>query len=126
MSAPRHVIFGTGAIGLALLDALRRRGETVRLINRSGHARVPTEIEVIGGDARDPDFTTAVAKGARVVYQTLNPPYTEWTARFPDLQAGVLAAAEASGASSATRPASHSQRRASSVAVASLRNAVMA
>jgi nucleoside-diphosphate-sugar epimerase len=98
MSAPRHVIFGTGAIGLALLDALRRRGETVRLINRSGHARVPTEIEVIGGDARDPDFTTAVAKGARVVYQTLNPPYTEWTAQFPDLQAGVLAAAEASGA----------------------------
>jgi nucleoside-diphosphate-sugar epimerase len=98
MSTPQHVIFGTGAIGLALLDALGRRGETVRLINRSGHARVPTEIEVIGGDARDPDFTTAVAEGARVVYQTLNPPYAEWTAQFPDLQAGVLAAAEASGA----------------------------
>ena len=33
---PRHVIFGTGAIGLATLDALRRRGETARLVNRSG------------------------------------------------------------------------------------------
>ncbi len=31
-ATPRHVIFGTGAIGLAALDALRRRGETVRLI----------------------------------------------------------------------------------------------
>ncbi len=98
MSAPQHVIFGTGAIGLALLGALRHRGETARLVNRSGHARVPDDVEVVGGDARDPAFTTAVAKGARVVYQTLNPPYAEWTAQFPDLQAGVLAAAEASGA----------------------------
>jgi nucleoside-diphosphate-sugar epimerase len=95
---PRHVVFGTGAIGLAVLDALRRRGETVRLINRSGHAAVPGNVEVIGGDARDPAFATAVAGGAAVVYQTLNPPYTEWTAQFPRLQAGVLAAAEATGA----------------------------
>ncbi|HEX2810553.1 MAG TPA: hypothetical protein VHN80_30690, partial [Kineosporiaceae bacterium] len=71
----RHVIFGTGAIGLATLDALRRRGETVRLVNRSGRARVSDDVEVVGGDASDPDFTTAVAHGASVVYQTLNPPY---------------------------------------------------
>jgi nucleoside-diphosphate-sugar epimerase len=97
-ATPRHVIFGTGAIGLALLDALRRRGETARLINRSGSARVPADVEVLGGDARDPAFTTAVAQGADVIYQTLNPPYPDWTAQFPLLQAGVLAAAEAAGA----------------------------
>jgi nucleoside-diphosphate-sugar epimerase len=97
-AAPRHVIFGTGAIGLAVLDALRRRGETARLINRSGHARVPDDVEVIGGDARDPAFTTEVTRGAEVVYQTLNPPYSEWTAQFPLLQAGVLAATESTGA----------------------------
>jgi nucleoside-diphosphate-sugar epimerase len=97
-ATPRHVIFGTGAIGLATFDALRRRGETARLVNRSGHARVPEDVEVIGGDARDPAFTTTVADGAAVIYQTLNPPYTEWTAQFPLLQAGVLAAAEATGA----------------------------
>jgi nucleoside-diphosphate-sugar epimerase len=94
----RHVIFGTGAIGLATYDALRRRGETVRLVNRSGHAPVPDDVEVVGGDARDPAFTTAAARGASVVYQTLNPPYTQWTAQFPALQAGVLAAAEAARA----------------------------
>jgi nucleoside-diphosphate-sugar epimerase len=97
-ATPRHVIFGTGAIGLATFDALRRRGETARLVNRSGHARVPDDVEVIGGDARDPAFTTTVAEGAQVIYQTLNPPYAEWTAQFPLLQAGVLAAAEATGA----------------------------
>jgi nucleoside-diphosphate-sugar epimerase len=95
---PPHVIFGTGAIGLSLLDALRRRGETARLVNRSGSARVPDAVEVVGGDARNPAFTTEVARGAKVVYQTLNPPYPEWTEQFPLLQAGVLAAAEATGA----------------------------
>ncbi|TCO35599.1 nucleoside-diphosphate-sugar epimerase [Kribbella steppae] len=98
MTAPQHVIFGTGAIGLATFEALSSRGETVRLVNRSGQARVPAEVEVVGGDASDPEFTTAVAKGARVVYQTLNPSYPEWTAQFPGLQAGVLAAAQANGA----------------------------
>ena len=98
MTSPRHVIFGTGAIGLATCAALRRRGATVRMVNRSGHAAVPDDVEVVGGDARDPGFTTTVAEGARVVYQALNPPYHEWTAEFPALQAGVLAAAEAAGA----------------------------
>lgn len=97
-TAPRHVIFGTGAIGLATLDALRRRGETARLINRSGSAHVPDDVEVVGGDARDPAFSTDVTRGARVVYQTLNPAYSEWTAQFPQLQAGVLAAAGTAGA----------------------------
>jgi nucleoside-diphosphate-sugar epimerase len=98
MTTPRHVVFGTGAIGLATFDALRRRGETVRLVNRSGHARVPDDVDLVAGDARDPAFTTAVTAGAGVVYQTLNPPYAEWTEQFPALQAGVLAAAEANGA----------------------------
>ena len=97
MSTTRHEIFGTGAIGLATLDALRRRGETVRLVNRSGHARVPDDIEVVGGDASDPAFTTAVSQGASVLYQVLNPPYHQWAAQFPALQAGVLVAAEATG-----------------------------
>ena len=97
-NAPRHIVFGTGAIGLATLEALRRRGESVRMVNRSGSARVPEGIEVVGGDAGDPEFTVDVSRGAQVIYQTLNPPYARWTEEFPGLQAGVLAAAEAHGA----------------------------
>ncbi|MDF9749523.1 NAD-dependent epimerase/dehydratase family protein [Arthrobacter sp. ES3-54] len=98
MSAGLHVIFGTGAIGLATFDALRRRGRTVRLVNRSGQARVPDGVEVAGGDASDPAFAADAARGAAVVYQTMNPPYPEWGTQFPALQSGVLAAAETTGA----------------------------
>jgi nucleoside-diphosphate-sugar epimerase len=94
----RHVIFGTGAIGLAILDALRRRGEAVRLVNRSGSAPVPDGVEVVGGDASDPRFTTVVTAGATVVYQALNPPYSRWAQEFPGLQKAVLAGAEGAGA----------------------------
>jgi nucleoside-diphosphate-sugar epimerase len=97
-STAPHVIFGTGAIGLATMDALRARGERVRMVNRSGRAPVPADVEVVAGDASDPAFTIAVSSGARVVYQTLNPPYDRWTQLFPALQAGVVAAARAHGA----------------------------
>ncbi len=96
--APRHVVFGTGAIGLAAMEALLARGERVRMVNRSGKAAVPDGVEVVAGDASDPTFTTAVSAGAGVVYQTLNPPYHQWEERFPGLQAAVLAAAQANGA----------------------------
>ena len=94
----QHVIFGTGAVGLATLDALRRRGAQVRMVNRRGVAAVPDDVEVVGGDAADPDFTVAVTRGAEVVYQTLNPPYARWSQEFPGLQNGVLAGAQAAEA----------------------------
>jgi nucleoside-diphosphate-sugar epimerase len=80
------------------MDALRRRGETVRLVNRSGTAPVPDDVEIVRGDVSDPGFAAAAAQGARVVYQTLAPPYSQWVELFPALQAGVLAAAQATGA----------------------------
>ena len=98
MKSDLHVIFGTGAIGLATFDALRRRGRTVRLVNRSGKAHVPKDVEIVSGDATDPAFAARAARGANVIYQTMNPPYQEWSAQFPALQSGVLAAAEAAGA----------------------------
>jgi nucleoside-diphosphate-sugar epimerase len=93
-----HVIFGTGAVGMAIMETLLRRGERVRMINRTGTAEVPDGVDVLGGDAADPDFARRAAAGATVVYQALNPAYTKWAELFPALQAGVLAAAEAAGA----------------------------
>jgi nucleoside-diphosphate-sugar epimerase len=93
-----HVIFGTGAVGMAVMEALVRRGEPVRMVNRSGRADVPERVEVLGGDAADPEFTRRAAVGATVAYQALNPAYDQWLKVFPALQAGVLAGAEAAGA----------------------------
>ncbi len=93
-----HVIFGSGAAGLATVDALRRYGEPVRLVNRSGRGPVAEDVEVVGGDARDPEFCTWAARGADVLYQVLNSPYHRWPVEFPALQTAVLAAAQATGA----------------------------
>ncbi len=93
-----HVIFGTGPVGLAVMDVLLCRGKGVRLVNRSGRAAVPAGVQVVAGDATDTAFTRQVCAGAAVVYQCSNPPYTEWAERFPPLQAGVLAGAAAAGA----------------------------
>lgn len=93
-----HVVFGTGAIGMALIEDLHAEGRRVRAVNRSGTADVPDGVEVVGGDATIDAFTKATCADASVVYFCLNPPYTSWPTLFPPLQAGVVAGAEAAGA----------------------------
>src|SRR5262249_52733423 len=59
-SVAEHVIFGAGAVGLAIADSLLARGVApgnVRVVNRSGYASLPAGVQVLGGDASDPDFS---------------------------------------------------------------------
>ena len=94
-----HVVFGTGAVGMSVMDVLIQRGpRRVRMVNRSGRARVPHGVEVVGGDATDEVFAREASEGASVVYFALNPPYNKWPELFPRLQAGVLQGAAAAGA----------------------------
>jgi hypothetical protein len=94
-----HVIFGTGAVGMSVMDELIRRSRRrVRMVNRSGRARVPPGVEVVGGDATDEAFARGASEGASVVYFALNPPYNKWPELFPPLQAGVLDGAASAGA----------------------------
>jgi nucleoside-diphosphate-sugar epimerase len=93
-----HVVFGTGSVGLAVMDDLVRKGRLVRMVNRSGRADVAEDVEVVGGDATDSTFTREVSAGASVVYFALNPPYDRWPELFPSLQAGVLEGAASAGA----------------------------
>src|SRR5215210_4183644 len=93
-----HIVFGTGPVGLAVMDELVSKGKRVRMVNRSGRADVAEGVEVVGGDAADPTFTREVSAGASVVYFALNPPYDKWPELFPPLQAGVLEGASGAGA----------------------------
>jgi nucleoside-diphosphate-sugar epimerase len=93
-----HVVFGTGPVGLAIMDELVSKSKRVRMVNRSGRATVPHGVEVIGGDATDEVFTRKASDGASVVYFALNPPYNKWPELFPPLQAGVLEGAASAGA----------------------------
>jgi nucleoside-diphosphate-sugar epimerase len=98
MTNELHVVFGTGAIGLATIEILAARGTPVRAVNRSGRADVRDGVEVLSGDASDPAFAIEASAGASVVYQCLNPPYTQWPEMFPPLQASILEGASAAEA----------------------------
>jgi nucleoside-diphosphate-sugar epimerase len=93
-----HVIFGSGPLGMATARALLADGKRVRMVNRSGAAAAPDGVEIVRGNASDPDSVRAVTAGAAVVYQCAQPPYTRWPEEFPALQAAVLAGTAAQGA----------------------------
>jgi len=88
-----HVVFGTGAIGLALIDELNTMGLRVRAASRSGRADVPKGVEIVPGDASNAEAAAKAATGAGVVYQCLNPPYHQWAGLFPPIQDAVVHAA---------------------------------
>jgi nucleoside-diphosphate-sugar epimerase len=95
-----HVIFGTGALGMAIARQLVADGKQVRMVNRRVRAKLPPVVEFIIGDAADRNFTQDVCKRAQVVYHCANPRYDfkTWLKEFPPLQEGILAGAIASGA----------------------------
>ncbi|HEX9068538.1 MAG TPA: NAD-dependent epimerase/dehydratase family protein [Ktedonobacterales bacterium] len=94
-----HVIFGTGPLGKWTARELVRRGKHVRMVNRSGTADgLPGGVELVRADAYDAHQATALAAGATAVYQCAQPPYHEWVAKFPQLQASILAGAATAGA----------------------------
>jgi nucleoside-diphosphate-sugar epimerase len=98
MSTELHVVFGTGAVGQAVIRELRVRGHRVRAVSHSGRAGLDSDVEKLSGDAGDPAFANRACTGASVVYSALNPPYHQWPELFPRLQAGVLSGAASVGA----------------------------
>ncbi len=89
-----HVVFGTGQVGVALVAHLTCLGAPVRAVSRRRPAALADDVEWRAADVTDPEAAIDAAKGASVVYQCLNAPYTEWPERFPPLQRGVVTAAE--------------------------------
>ena len=112
MESELHVIFGTAALGQAVMRQLVCQGKRVRMVSRSGKIAAPVEapgtgpalrapapeVEVARGDAADPASTREVCRGAAVVYHCAAPPYTEWAEKYPPIQAGIIEGAGAAGA----------------------------
>jgi len=93
-----HVVFGTGQVGSALAAHLAGLGLAVRAVSRSRPVTLAGGIDWRAADVTDLEVAADAAKGASVVYQCVNAPYTQWPELFPPLQRGVLAAAERAGA----------------------------
>lgn len=98
MTGGLHVVFGTGSLGMALMEALRADGERVRMASRSGRATVPDGVELTRADATDVESAKAACEGASVVYLCAAPPYTDWAGNYLAMQTGVLEAAGAADA----------------------------
>ena len=64
-----HVVFGSGPVGLAVVDTLLSQGKRIRVVSRSGARRaLPDAVEVTRGDATRPEDTRQVCSGATHVY----------------------------------------------------------
>ena len=89
-----HVVFGTGQVGKALAAQLAGLDVAVRTVSRHRPPELADGIDWRAADVTDPQAAADAAKGAAVVYQCLNVPYTQWPKLFPPLQQAVLSAPE--------------------------------
>src|ERR1700759_5182515 len=84
-----HVVFGTGQVGNALAAHLAGLGIAAGGVPRP---RPPAlaGVDWRAADAGDPEAAADAAKGASVIYQCLNAPYTQWPERIPPPPRGGL------------------------------------
>ncbi|MEV6343306.1 NAD-dependent epimerase/dehydratase family protein [Actinoplanes sp. NPDC051851] len=94
----QHLVVGSGPIGSNVARLLAERGETVRVVTRSGGGPEHALIERVRGDASDARRLTALAEGAEVVYNCANPKYTEWADKWFPMNDAMIAAAKSAGA----------------------------
>ena len=89
-----HVVVGaTGGTGSALVRMLACAGVRVRAVARSLPQVLPAGVEAASADALDLASMREVCKGAAVVYNCVNPPFTQWHALFPRVMNNLIVAA---------------------------------
>jgi nucleoside-diphosphate-sugar epimerase len=94
----KHVIVGSGPIGSSVARLLAERGESVRVVTRSGSGPAHPLIERIAADATDADRLTELTRDAVALYNCANPKYTQWESLWPPLAGAMLTAAQRTGA----------------------------
>jgi nucleoside-diphosphate-sugar epimerase len=89
-----HVVLGVGQVGRAVAERLAVSGVQVRAVSLHRPASLSDAVDWRHADLTDAEAAIDAVKGATVVYQCLNVPYTQWPKLFPPLQRTVLTAAE--------------------------------
>ncbi len=86
------VLFGAGQVGMTLMEQLAAEGVQVTLVNRSGKVKqpLPAGVTIVPGDLTDPAIVAHLARDADVVFETAQPEYTEWPARWPPLVRSII------------------------------------
>jgi nucleoside-diphosphate-sugar epimerase len=94
----KHVIVGSGPVGSSVARLLAERGESVRVVTRSGSGPAHPSIERVAADAVDADRLTELTRDAVTLYNCANPKYTQWETLWPPLATAMLTAARRTGA----------------------------
>ncbi len=97
MSGEFDVVFGAGALGRAIAREAVSRGRKVRIVSRRG-GRAPEGAEAHAADVTDPAAVRKVCEGARNVFHTATPDYTQWQKLYPPIQRGILEGLAGTGA----------------------------
>ena len=93
-----EVVIGAGPLGRAVVRELLAKGKRVRVINKSGKADVPGNVEVRGGDINNAEFAREACRSAGSIYLCAKPPYTEWADKFKPIMDSAIEAAAVTGA----------------------------
>jgi nucleoside-diphosphate-sugar epimerase len=92
-----HVVVGAGGPGVATARELAATGDQVRLVSRRGTDPGIPGVTAVAADASDPAALVDALAGARTLFTCVMPRYDLWREEFPQLAAGLLAAAQKTG-----------------------------
>ena len=85
-----NIVFGTGPLGYAVAEELLARGQSVKLVNRSGEGDIPEGATIVKADVTNTELTREVCKNVRTVFHCAMPPYTQWPELFPTITYGII------------------------------------
>lgn len=93
------VLGARGRLSHAVARAFHEAGYKVVAVTRNGRADgLPEAVEHRAADALDRRALIAATRGADIIFNGLNPPYTEWKDKVMPMAENALAAARAHGA----------------------------
>ncbi|MDL4842955.1 NAD-dependent epimerase/dehydratase family protein [Aquibacillus rhizosphaerae] len=87
-----QVIFGTGPLGMTVMEELLLQYKHVIMVSKSGKANLadlPKSVELVRCDAKNQDMVAEICKRASVVYNCIGLPYKDW-GEFPDIMEGLI------------------------------------
>ncbi|MGL4382372.1 MAG: NAD-dependent epimerase/dehydratase family protein [Bacilli bacterium] len=94
----KHVIIGSGPVGLALLEKLSLVESDIVVINRAGTKVNGGKVVVKKADVLDYNQLFEASQGASVIYLCASPAYTEWHDKYQSYIDNVIRACNAHGA----------------------------
>lgn len=94
----KHVVVGTGPLGLAVMRELLIREKEVIMVNQKSFIELPKDVILIHANVSNFEESANAFKGATVVYHCAKPDYTKWPEQFPNLNKGIIYGTSQAGA----------------------------